>query len=275
MLRKPFYASLAAVGLMSMMGIAGNAMAASSPIWVGSADYTQAPGGTAANAEQVGPFNEFDFSSAGVTLLKPGTVAGDYDGYYQSFVNQHLLDGVLAPGAKLNNSYELTVAASFHEQVSGTNPLDLQLTGGNFNLYFGPGVNRNFNADSGFTDGASILHGTIVAGSGALFSKPSGSASGYSELTIHVDSYDINVFDPATIASGDSIFTLRLNNSLDAGFLNPIASVMGHQYIAANGDLKVASDGNLILSVPEPETYALMLAGLGLVGFATRRKQSK
>jgi hypothetical protein len=32
---------------------------------------------------------------------------------------------------------------------------------------------------------------------------------------------------------------------------------------------------DITAAVPEPETYALMLAGLGLVGFAARRKQSK
>ena len=33
-----------------------------------------------------------------------------------------------------------------------------------------------------------------------------------------------------------------------------------------------ALDGNPIQAVPEPETYALMLAGLGLVGFVARRR---
>jgi spore coat protein U-like protein len=30
-----------------------------------------------------------------------------------------------------------------------------------------------------------------------------------------------------------------------------------------------------VTAVPEPETYALMLAGLGLVGFAARRKSMR
>ena len=41
----------------------------------------------------------------------------------------------------------------------------------------------------------------------------------------------------------------------------------------ASGDVKYATVDNLILSsVPEPETYALLLAGLGLVGALARRK---
>lgn len=35
------------------------------------------------------------------------------------------------------------------------------------------------------------------------------------------------------------------------------------------------SGGGTITPVPEPETYAMLLAGLGLVGFAARRKLSK
>ncbi|MCV2360000.1 PEPxxWA-CTERM sorting domain-containing protein [Paucibacter sp. TC2R-5] len=33
--------------------------------------------------------------------------------------------------------------------------------------------------------------------------------------------------------------------------------------------------GDVALAVPEPQTYALMLAGLGLMGFAARRRSSK
>jgi hypothetical protein len=43
----------------------------------------------------------------------------------------------------------------------------------------------------------------------------------------------------------------------------------------ANG--RIASlrlyDGVIVPSVPEPETYAMLLARLGLLGFLTRRKQ--
>jgi hypothetical protein len=32
---------------------------------------------------------------------------------------------------------------------------------------------------------------------------------------------------------------------------------------------------NVVVSVPEPETYAMLLVGLGLLGFMTRNKNSK
>lgn len=39
-----------------------------------------------------------------------------------------------------------------------------------------------------------------------------------------------------------------------------------------NGALNTV--GSLVEAVPEPETYAMFLAGLGLLGFAARRKQA-
>jgi hypothetical protein len=40
------------------------------------------------------------------------------------------------------------------------------------------------------------------------------------------------------------------------------------------GDAGIALDNITITPVPEPETYALMLAGLGLVGFTARRRSN-
>lgn len=37
----------------------------------------------------------------------------------------------------------------------------------------------------------------------------------------------------------------------------------------------VVRDGDVVSSVPEPETYALMLVGLGIVGAVVRRRKSK
>ena len=39
------------------------------------------------------------------------------------------------------------------------------------------------------------------------------------------------------------------------------------------GELVQGGQLYLVSSVPEPETYAMLLAGLGLMGFAARRKQ--
>ena len=46
----------------------------------------------------------------------------------------------------------------------------------------------------------------------------------------------------------------------------------GKIYMAFDGDLRIYEISPA--PVPEPETYALMLAGLGLVGFAARRRKA-
>jgi hypothetical protein len=54
---------------------------------------------------------------------------------------------------------------------------------------------------------------------------------------------------------------------------------VGSYYLQVGGNVLSTNgahfDGNIALSpVPEPETYAMMLAGLGLVGFAARRRKA-
>jgi hypothetical protein len=42
-----------------------------------------------------------------------------------------------------------------------------------------------------------------------------------------------------------------------------------------SNDTAMGFDNFSVTAVPEPETYALMLAGLGVVGFVARRRKTK
>jgi hypothetical protein len=237
--------------------------------WNGTANYTLAPGAQL-DEEAVGPFDTYDMG-AGVVLLE-STGVNTFNGFYQSYVTNHELasNPVLAP--KLNSTYELTMAASFTETVTATSATssNINVTGGTFNLYFDSTVDRNFNTDTGFTDGASILSGTILSGIGSAVSSGS-MIFGVTDITIQVTGYDTNVFEPDTITDAGGIFTLRLGSPFDASLLGGVSAVQGH---AVNpGDFLFAADGNITLAVPESETYAMMLAGLGLVGFMVSRRR--
>ena len=234
--------------------------------WTGTADYTQALAGTGS----VGTFDTYD-AAPGVVLLKSAGTTGSgaslvsyFNGFYQSYITNHLLAGNVVSSPGLNSTYELTAVASFAENVTAAGAISV--TGGSFSIYLDNTTNHNFATDSGFTDQVSILSGNIISGSGVA--SPSFSF-GATDITIQVTSFNSAVFNPATITGGGGIFTLRMNNPLDASLLGPITSVMGNT--VASGDLKYAADGYIALAVPEAKTYAMMLAGLALVGFMARR----
>ena len=53
-------------------------------------------------------------------------------------------------------------------------------------------------------------------------------------------------------------------------FVNDVSLTAGHS-IALTGTITVISP--VVTSIPEPETYALFLAGLGALGFVARRRK--
>ena len=245
-----------------------SAPALAADTWVGTANY---------GVETIGPFNTYDFSSAGALLLDP-TSANTANGYYQSFVAQHMLDNLLVSSSKLNANYEITVVANFASTGSmpDATTKKFSVDSGSFALYLDTaGTDHNFDTDSGFTNGIKIMEGSILGGAGSTVSF-FGMEFGGGGLQLKVTGYDTSVFNPATIGGGDSIFSLRLNAPTDSAFLNQIESIQGHSYIAASGDLKYAADGNLVLTpVPEPERYGMLLAGLGVIGAIARRRISR
>lgn len=257
-----------AVALLAVSGLGMHTAQAASN-WTGTADYTQAPG-SIGDEDVVGPFDTYDAGSGVVLLKSTGTtgsgpsLVSSFNGFYQSFITNHELAGTIAAAPNLNSTYELTAVASFTESVTAAGAISV--TGGSFAIYLDTNPNRNFNTDTGFTDGDAILTGNIIGGTGVA---DSGFSLGVTNITIAVTSFNAAVYQPPTIASGGGVFTLRMNNPYDASFLNPITSVMGNS--VASGDLKYAADGYIALAVPEAKTYAMMLAGLALVGFMARR----
>ena len=245
--------------------------------WVGSANYQAAPG-AAGDEDLVGPFSSYDFASGGVVLIKPDSVAtpgsyqvGDtYLGYYQSYVTRHMLGASAVASPNLNTAgagtgYELTVAANFAQTVVGVdsfgNPT-FAVTGGGASIYFDTAPDYNFAADSGFNNGAAILTGSIIGGSGTYLANAGLGVNGI-DLTVSALGFNPAVYSPATIAGGTGVFTLNLNPT---GVAN-VNSVMGNA--VSTNDLLLAADGNLDLTaVPLPASLLLLvsaLAGLGVV----------
>ena len=66
---------------------------------------------------------------------------------------------------------------------------------------------------------------------------------------------------------------MDLNTNHDASEYNASVWVVQNNTFAANGKPTWGAQDVLVFApVPEPETYAMMLAGLGLLGFSARRK---
>jgi hypothetical protein len=241
------------------------------PTWVGTADYTQSLN-PIANADVVGPFDTYD-QGVGVVLLKTTSVVGattNLDGYYQSYINQHTLEGFGVSAPTLDTNYELTVVANFTESTdTATGAINVN-PGGTFGLYLGNAIDRSFTGDSGFDNGDLILSGTITGGTGTSITTGS-MIIGVTNIDIAVTGYDTNVYSPDTIAGGGGIFTLRLGSAFDEPLLSGVMTVQGNS-VAGAGNFLFAADGYTALAVPEAETYAMMLVGLGLVGFMVCRR---
>jgi hypothetical protein len=77
----------------------------------------------------------------------------------------------------------------------------------------------------------------------------------------------LNVFDTISanqyFQKGVNVLQFDLYNAYCGGCQNPAGLIVDFQ----------TSSISKVAAVPEPETYALMLAGLGLVGVSTRRRQ--
>jgi hypothetical protein len=82
-----------------------------------------------------------------------------------------------------------------------------------------------------------------------------------------VGNFDLATIEFKAVGAGATQLSVADPNDLVFVWANDVSGGQVVNFIGVNGSVNVAA-------VPEAETYAMMLAGLGLVGFAARRRKS-
>ncbi len=109
------------------------------------------------------------------------------------------------------------------------------------------------------------------------FTGPAPTAIGFTSLTNRFNAPVVTVFDTANTLIGTYVLTQAPSS---VGFVGITSSVgIGSvRWLADRGGIKDTAIDNVyvgVTSVPEPQTYALMLAGLAAMGGLARRRATK
>ena len=179
--------------------------------------------------------------------------------------------------------------------VSSISATDIKFTGGVVTFYLGFGAANDFNAfTSGSsaadlaaaTNGAVFLNlmghaidaaGNTFAGTGVNIGSatPSGTGSGLADVNTSGSGIANAFFDtnsvPALFGGGNADFLLTSSfNGLFPPHPAECTQGQGPSCVSGSADFRGAT-----AVIPEPGTYALMLAGLGVVGVVTRRRRQQ
>lgn len=120
------------------------------------------------------------------------------------------------------------------------------------------------------------LHAPFPSGAAALAAPHQGAVAPPGRLATNIPGVpDCPKCSPDTLPAPQAVqeFTLPGKDSLSFG--NAVAHASGHLLPGAvidASDSTVQVDPALLTSVPEPQAFAMLLVGLGLVGFSVRRK---
>jgi len=177
------------------------------------------------------------------------------------------------PGLLYTQTMTLLNNETIGVQVSLTNNSGSDITGVEWGVGLDPDIDLNF--------GGSYATTNAILGTGHFASVSAHSLMhpGYSltlSNTTGAGAFDIAAF----INSGDCCSPVNPSIALAAAQATGFSTVADDSISLAYhlGTIKAGDTETLsysyIMAVPEPETYAMLLAGLGLVGFSVRRRKS-
>ena len=95
-------------------------------------------------------------------------------------------------------------------------------------------------------------------------------------IGLHGGGQDSTVYPGGAVAGGGNFSLYAFNGNLHGGITQVAFNMLGvstnPQGVGQNLS-HAALYGGTVAAIPEPETYALMLAGLGVIGFVARRRR--
>jgi PEP-CTERM motif len=144
---------------------------------------------------------------------------------------------------------------------------------------WGFGIDPDQGVPGGFGNGTT----NVIDGAGSFASVTATSSDGYWVSLRNItgaNATDIHTYvDPTACCSPVDPMTIHLaaqpvgSYGFSDSSIN-IAYVLGHSGVMHNGDSSVVGYELVMGAVPEPETYAMFMAGLGLMGFIARRRKN-
>jgi hypothetical protein len=290
-----FSLTAAAIATVAALGLSTTASAAPTDVLV-------QDGAGNVIATGVHTFDENEAGS-GLALGFTPVIGSTFTFLYQANVVS-FNDGLgqaITPATGLNTSfasggYEFTVVARITETVTsvsvgpGVATVTFAATGGTASIFFdnaaSGGVKAVTNTGAGFDDGHLVGQFDVVAGTGlsnfTTFAGGAGLGATQYDFVISGSGVDADYISGLSGPIGDMHFTS--SQVIPPGTSTTTGFHLGTPSNAPDIYATTPTDGNLLLkvdgsntftaaAVPEPETYALMLAGLGAIGFMTRRRR--